>query len=176
MDTLRRYVVRCRRHRVASGTNERWCISPTYPYTDPEGKIYEIDPTCLDNRYTRYQLGSQCIDRERESKSGPPDTAPLQVLYTVVRGDLPHGTQVAQTAHAASEASGYPTTIAVALMVPDEDTLRRVADALGEHSLTYRLIVEDAGPYAGQAMALGIKPTTDRAAISRVTSALPLVK
>ncbi len=64
----------------------------------------------------------------------------------------------------------------VALVVPDEGTLRRVAEALGEHSLTHQLIVEDAGPYAGQAMALGIKPTTDRAAIRKVTSALPLVR
>jgi hypothetical protein len=64
----------------------------------------------------------------------------------------------------------------VALVVPDETSLRRVAEALGEHSLTHKLIVEDAGPFAGQAMALGIQPTTDRAAIRKVTSALPLVK
>lgn len=96
-----------------------------------------------------------CIDREHESTSGPPDTAPCQVLYTIVRDDLPHGTQVAQTAHAASEASGHPPTVVAALTVPDEGTLRRVAEALGEHSLTYRLIIENAGPFAGQAMALG---------------------
>lgn len=64
----------------------------------------------------------------------------------------------------------------VALVVPDEGSLRRLAEALGEHSLTHRVIVEDAGPYAGQAMALGIKPTTDRTAIRKVTSALPLVR
>jgi len=51
-----------------------------------------------------------------------------------------------------------------------------VAEALGENSLTYQLIVEDAGPFAGQATALGICPSTDRAAIRKVTSALPLVK
>lgn len=64
----------------------------------------------------------------------------------------------------------------VALVVPDETTLRRVAEALGEHSLTHQLIVEDSGPFAGQAMALGIQPSADRAAIRKVTSALPLVK
>lgn len=64
----------------------------------------------------------------------------------------------------------------VALVVPDEGSLRRLAEALGEHSLTYKLIVEEDGPFAGQAMALGINPTTDRAAIRKVTSALPLVK
>lgn len=60
--------------------------------------------------------------------------------------------------------------------MPDEAALRRFAEALGRASLTHALIVEDAGPFAGQAMALGINPSTDRAAIRKVTSALPLVK
>ena len=84
--------------------------------------------------------------------------------------------QVAQVAHAASEASGHPPTIVVALAVPDETTLRRIAEALGENSLTYKLITEDAGPYAGQAMALGLTPSTDRKALGKVVSALPLVR
>ena len=84
--------------------------------------------------------------------------------------------QVAQVAHAASEASGHPPTIVVALAVPDETTLRRIAEALGENSLTYKLIPEDAGPDAGQAMALGLTPSTDRKAIGKVVSALPLVR
>jgi hypothetical protein len=99
-----------------------------------------------------------------------------KVLYTVIRNDLPHGVQMAQVCHAASEASGYPPTIVIALAVPDEASLRRIALALGEQSLTYKLIVEDAGPFAGQAMALGLPPSTDRKAIGKVTSALPLVK
>lgn len=131
----------------------------------------------LDNARSRSQdEKTKCIDRERESSSGPPDTVPSQVLYTLVRADLPHGTQVAQVAHAASEASGYPPTIVVALAVPDETTLRKVAEALGRESLTYQLIVEDAGPFAGEATAIGICPSTNRAAIRKVTSALPLVK
>lgn len=84
--------------------------------------------------------------------------------------------QIAQTAHAASEASGHPPTIVVALAVPDEAALRRVAEALGAASLTHKLIVEDDGKFAGQAMAIGIEPSTDRAAIRKLTSELPLVK
>lgn len=61
-------------------------------------------------------------------------------------------------------------------MVPDENTLRRVAEALGERSLTHRLIVEDAGPFAGQAMAIGVRPSADRKAIGKVVSSLPLVR
>ena len=84
--------------------------------------------------------------------------------------------QVAQTAHAASEASGYPPTVVVALAVPDEAALRRIALVLGEHSLTYKLITEDYGPFAGQAMALGVDPLDSREAIRKVVSDLPLVK
>ena len=84
--------------------------------------------------------------------------------------------QVAQTAHAASEAAGHPPTIVVALAVPDEMTLKRIAEALGEQSLTYKLITEEDGAYSGQAMALGVTPSTNRAAIRKVVSALPLVR
>lgn len=101
------------------------------------------------------------------------------VHYIIVRSDLPHGVQVAQTAHAAGESAGFPLpdgTIVVALGVPDEGALKRVARALGEHSLTHKLIVENEGPWAGQAMALGVTPTTDRAAVRKVTSHLPLVR
>ena len=86
--------------------------------------------------------------------------------------------QVAQVTHAASEASGHPPTIVVALAVPDEETLRRFAAALGGEDLAHTLIIEDAGPHAGQATALGIHPTPieRRAAIRKVTSMLPLVK
>jgi hypothetical protein len=93
-----------------------------------------------------------------------------------VRSDLPHGVQIAQTAHAASEASGHPPTIVVALAVPDEASLLRVVEALGQHSLTYKLITEEDGVYAGQAMAVGLKPSADRTAIRRAVSSLPLVR
>jgi hypothetical protein len=87
--------------------------------------------------------------------------------------------QVAQTAHAAGESAGgvLPEgTIVVALAVPDEGTLKRVAEALGEQSQTYKLIVENEGPWASQAMALGVTPTCDRAAVRKAVSSLPLVK
>lgn len=120
------------------------------------------------------------IDRERESvlpsPAPSPSSSPSQVLYVLVRSDLPHGVQVAQVAHAASEASGHPQTIVVALAVPSESALRDVAAALGDRSLTHQLVVEDAGPFAGQAMAIGVSPTIDRSAIRKVTSHLPLVK
>lgn len=101
---------------------------------------------------------------------------PSQVLYTIVREDLPHGVQLAQGCHAASEASGHPPTIVVALAVPDENALRQLAEALGARDLAHALIVEEDGPHAGQAMAIGIRPSVDRAAIRKVTSALPLVR
>ena len=64
----------------------------------------------------------------------------------------------------------------VALAVPDETTLHKIAQALGAQSQTYALVVENEGPYAGQAMAIGVLPTTDRAAVRRAVSALPLVR
>lgn len=100
----------------------------------------------------------------------------MKVQYVLVRSDLPHGVQVAQAAHAASEAAGHPPTIVVALAVPNETTLRKLAEALGQQSLTYALITEDSGMFKGQVMALGITPSFDRAAIRKVTSALALVK
>ena len=99
-----------------------------------------------------------------------------------MRSDLPHGVQVAQTAHAAGESvpeSQAPLpdgTIVVALSVPNEEALLRIAQALGAESLTYKLIMECDGPYAGQAMALGVRPTRDRAAVRKAVSSLPLVK
>lgn len=94
----------------------------------------------------------------------------------LVRSDLPHGVQVAHVAHAASEASGGPTAVVVALAVDNETQLRAIAVALGEHSLTHKLIEEDAGKFAGQATAIGVAPTLDRRAVGKVVSALPLVR
>ena len=103
--------------------------------------------------------------------------APQLVHYVIVRSDLPHGVQVAQTAHAAGESHGVPTgTIVVALAVPDEQSLHNVAKALGAQSQDYALIVETEGSYAGQAMAIGVAPTSDRAAVRKAVSALPLVR
>jgi hypothetical protein len=90
--------------------------------------------------------------------------------------------QVAQVAHAAGESipeSMAPLpdgTIVVALSVPGEAALLQIAQALGAESQTYKLILESDGPYAGQAMALGVRPTHDRAAVRKAVSCLPLVR
>jgi hypothetical protein len=104
----------------------------------------------------------------------PAQTSKIQ--YVIVRSDLPHGVQIAQTAHAVSEASGIPPTVVVALSVPDEQALRRISAMLIEMSHGHALIVEDAGPYVGQATAIGVPPITDRRAIRKVTSCLPLAR
>lgn len=96
-----------------------------------------------------------------------------------MRSDLPVGVQIAQIGHAAGESvnTRLPDgTIVVALHVPTETTLRDIARALGERSLTHKLVLEGDGPYAGQAMAIGVEPTTDRAAVRKVVSALPLAR
>lgn len=85
----------------------------------------------------------------------------------------------ANVGHAAGNSVRTPLpddTRVVVLYVPDEQTLRQLAIALGEKSLTARLVIEDAGPYEGQAMALGVEPTTERARVQKVTSHLPLVR
>jgi sirohydrochlorin ferrochelatase len=89
---------------------------------------------------------------------------------------MPHGVQVAQTAHAASEAAGHPPTIVVALSVPDERALREVVRALGGLSVDHHLVVEDSGPFAGQATAVGVVPIADRSAVRKAVSSLPLVR
>ncbi len=64
----------------------------------------------------------------------------------------------------------------VVLAVPNEDALRALAVRLDEHKLAHQLVIESEGDYAGQAMAIGLAPTTDRAAVRKAVSALPLVK
>ena len=99
--------------------------------------------------------------------------------YILIRDDLPKGVQIAQTAHAAGESAGGPLpdgTIVVALAVPTEASLRALAEAFGKASLSYKLIIENAGTYADQAMAIGVTPTVDRASIRKVTSNLPLIR
>lgn len=92
-----------------------------------------------------------------------------------MRSDLPPGVLAAHVGHAASEATGHPPTVMVVLDVPDEATLRQLAAALGAAELDHKMIVEDAGPFSGQATAIGVVPQADRAAIRKVTSHLPCV-
>lgn len=79
----------------------------------------------------------------------------------VVRADLPLGTVLAQTIHAAGESHPLPVesgTYAVALQVPDEAALFAVSDQLTEAGFSHTLIREPDAPYLGQAMAIGLPP------------------
>jgi len=120
--------------------------------------------------WTRVTICS-CIDRE---PSGCPQH--LDVChYVVVRSDIPHGAQVAQAVHAAGESTRervLPGTIAVALHARDEAHLRELHEKLVVANIPHHVVEE----CDGQWMAIGIEPTTNRAAIRKVTSALPLVR
>jgi len=128
------------------------------------------------------------IDREREGVFSPfsqVDATPIEgssssspkTHYVIVRDDLPKGVLAAHILHAAGESGQAPAgSIAVALAVPSEADLLRAAARLDARGIAYVLIRENAGPFDGQATAIGIPPTTDRSAIRRATSALPLVR
>ena len=98
-------------------------------------------------------------------------------VIAIVRADLSHGSQVAQAMHAASEivtvlsAEVKPGTIAVALHARDEAHLRELATALTQRLIPHHIVEECDGEW----MAIGIL-TTDRKAVGKVTSSLPLVK
>lgn len=131
---------------------------------------------CIDQHGQTAPL--ETFDAFKDAPSTPPSDVepnPLPYQYIIVRSDLPPGVLAAHVGHAASEAAGHPPTAMVVLDVPDEQALMRIADALGEKSLTYKLIVEDAGPFAGQATAIGVVPCVDRTAVRKATSHLPLV-
>lgn len=81
--------------------------------------------------------------------------------YCVVRADIPVGAQAAQLIHAAgySALQEMPEgTYAIALHVPDEAELRRLAAKLRQAEIPHHLIIESDEPYSGQAMAIGITP------------------
>lgn len=77
----------------------------------------------------------------------------------IVRKDLPHGHQLAQSVHAAGE-SGPATsgTYAVVLGVPDEGTLLELHARLTYFRVPHVLIREPDPPYLGAAMAIGFPP------------------
>ncbi len=104
---------------------------------------------------------------------------PVQSLshYIVCRSDPPFGVRLAQTAHAAGESVTMPCpdgTSVVHLEVPDERTLLGIAALLTERGIRHKVIVENEGPYASQAMAIGITPLFDRTPVKKVTSHLAL--
>lgn len=128
----------------------------------------------------------QTLTGELDALTVEPCTAPIEatdagcskhldlVHYVIVRADLPHGQQVAQTIHAAGESSDrlLPGTIAVALHARDEEHLRAVGLWLDAAGMKCHRVEE----CDGSLMAIGCEPTTDRAAIRKVLSKLPLVR
>lgn len=98
------------------------------------------------------------------------------VHYVIVRADLTHGQQLAQTVHAVGESHGGiihpPGTISVVLHVPDEIALRSLYAKLRDAGLNPSLIEE----CDGQAMSIGIPPTSDRKSVRRYVGYLPLAK
>jgi hypothetical protein len=136
-------------------------------------------------------MGRRCIDR-KDSPASPGNafspfpqavpsesssSSPPKTHYVVVRDDLPKGVLAAHVCHAAGESGPAPPgSIAVVLGVDGEAALIRVAARLDVQCVPYVLIRENAGPYDGQVTAIGIPPTSDRRAIRKAVSDLPLVK
>jgi len=84
---------------------------------------------------------------------------------------------VANTVHAAGESAGIPPgTFAVALATADQAELEQVRDRLTELGVPFSAIVETQGEHAGELMAIGVEPLTDRSEIRKAVSSLPLVK
>lgn len=99
--------------------------------------------------------------------------------YVIVRADLPHGVQVAQTIHAAGESCEGPLpsgTYAIALAARDQLHLEELATRLWDAEIPHRVIEEPDSPYDGQIMAIGLWPTSDRDRVRKVLSSLPLIK
>lgn len=116
----------------------------------------------------------ECIDLRGQTVSEPD-----LVHYVIVRADISIGAQVAQTIHAAGESADprpHPGCIAVALLAKDESHLLEIAASLDRAGIRHQHVVEGDGPYARQLMSIGINPTTDRAAVRKVLSSLPLVR
>lgn len=95
----------------------------------------------------------------------------------IVREDLPKGVLAAHVCHAAGESGPAPPgSIAVVLGVESELALYAAARRLDACGVLYTLIRENAGPFADQATAIGVMPISDRSAIRKAVSALPLVR
>lgn len=106
-------------------------------------------------------------------------TEPVLYHYVLVRKDLPFGTALAQTVHAAGESAQNtvvpPNTHAVVLAVPDEKALLDVEAKLLQHGIEIKSIREPDMPWCGQLMTIGIKPQP-REKIRKLLSNLPLYK
>lgn len=93
---------------------------------------------------------------------------------------MPLGVVCAQVTHAAGDSAvGFslqrwyqgPVT-AVVLGVRDEKQLKYYWRRLEKAEISHTLVVEDAGPFAGQATAIGVMPTEDREKVFKVLKKL----
>lgn len=97
--------------------------------------------------------------------------------YIVVRPDLPRGLLAAQVTHAAGESSPgdlSPGTYAVVLQA-DSALLVELEQQLTRDGVAHRAIRESDPPYAGQLMAIGLRPAPRKEVQGHVSS-LPLLK
>jgi hypothetical protein len=95
-----------------------------------------------------------------------------------LRSDLPVGVAAAQIIHAAGESSPGNLgagTFAVALAVPDEAALMKVADRLRAAGMAFTCIFESDAPWSGQLMAIGVRPAA-RSVMQKVLSSFPLYR
>lgn len=106
-----------------------------------------------------------------------PSSDPPKTHFVIVREDLPKGFLAAHVAHAAGESGPAPSgSIAVVLGVPNEAELLAIDARLTARGVPHVLITENAGPYDGQATAIGVHPTHDRKTVGKAVSSLRLVR
>lgn len=99
--------------------------------------------------------------------------------YIVLRNDLPSGTKLAMTVHAAGESAVRQIpegTFAYVLRVDDEAELLRRSERLRAIGCPHIVVREPDVPWNGQAMAIGLVPTTDKERCSKVLGDLPLAR
>lgn len=85
----------------------------------------------------------------------------------------------AQIVHAAGESisSAHPPhTHVVVLAVENEAQLLSIAKRLDAAGIEHKVIREVDEPYTGQHTAIGVFPVTDRSAVRKITSSLPLLR
>lgn len=84
------------------------------------------------------------------------------VHYVIVRRDLPLGVMAAMVTHAAGESAvlmdGFTGSTAVVLAVDNELQLLRCYAKLEAARISLKLIQESDGEFAGQCMAIGVRP------------------
>ncbi len=99
--------------------------------------------------------------------------------YVIVRADLPHGVQVAQTIHAAGESVKEPvpsSTYAVALHAPNEASLIELEAHLALRGMPFVAIREPDAPYNGQLMAIGVQPMVRTKQLRKMFASFKLVQ